>query len=374
MPITKDGNGKLVYTAPLDEDLAAETGVYARSGFAVSDDIDKLKQIKFDPSAQQSNSSVTIKSGATSGDVIITLPATSSSIGSGNCFKTIQTPAGTYPVATGSADVLTITNTDSFITITGDSSTDTIDFKIATSTATDQDVISVNSSGSPVWRGDNYPGSQFVFCEDFVGNPFDIAAFNFGNSGAGSTGNGNGTTQSVAGVRGVIRCSTGTTTTGLGGFYGYQAMFHSDGTSTYETKIKLSQLSDGTDTYTVYIGLGDQGGNSTEHNYGVYFMYTSGVSANWVVKNAKAGTRTSMTTSTAVTTSWTKLKFVVNAAGTSTEFFVNGSSVGSISSNIPSDYNFTPSFNTKIVKSAGTTSCHLDTDYLWYRQLFTSGR
>lgn len=44
-------------------------------------------------------------------------------------FTTIQTDAGTYPVATGVADTLTLTSSDSTVTITGDSTTDTVNFQ-----------------------------------------------------------------------------------------------------------------------------------------------------------------------------------------------------------------------------------------------------
>lgn len=46
-------------------------------------------------------------------------------------FKTIQTPSGTSPVATGLTDTLTLTSSDNSITITGNSATDTIDLIVA---------------------------------------------------------------------------------------------------------------------------------------------------------------------------------------------------------------------------------------------------
>ena len=50
----------------------------------------------------------------------------------GNSFETISTPAGTSPVADSSGDTLSLTSTDSSITITGDSATDTVNFAVAT--------------------------------------------------------------------------------------------------------------------------------------------------------------------------------------------------------------------------------------------------
>ena len=46
-------------------------------------------------------------------------------------FATIQTPAGTSPVADSSADILSLTSTDSTVIITGNSTTDTINFSIS---------------------------------------------------------------------------------------------------------------------------------------------------------------------------------------------------------------------------------------------------
>lgn len=51
--------------------------------------------------------------------------------GASATFKTIQTPSGTSPVATGPTDILTLTSSDNSITITGDSTTDTIDLVVA---------------------------------------------------------------------------------------------------------------------------------------------------------------------------------------------------------------------------------------------------
>lgn len=53
--------------------------------------------------------------------------------GASDSFNTIQTPAGTAPVASSPTDVLTLTSSDNSLTITGDSTTDTVDFVVASS-------------------------------------------------------------------------------------------------------------------------------------------------------------------------------------------------------------------------------------------------
>jgi hypothetical protein len=51
-------------------------------------------------------------------------------LGGGYSFETINTPAGTDPVAESSTDTLNLTSADSSITITGTSGTDTVDFAV----------------------------------------------------------------------------------------------------------------------------------------------------------------------------------------------------------------------------------------------------
>lgn len=50
-----------------------------------------------------------------------------------NLFETIAVPNGTNPIADSQTDTLTFTSSDSSVTITGDASTDTIDFKVPSS-------------------------------------------------------------------------------------------------------------------------------------------------------------------------------------------------------------------------------------------------
>lgn len=134
MPIRKDGNGVIQYTPRserFDSGVPEGTGVHPADSFAVADNVDQLKQVQFDPSPQGTNSTVVFRSGATASNstVVLTLPAVDTTLGGGGspAFTTIQTPAGTSPVATGE-DTLTLTSTDSSVTITGNSSTDTVNF------------------------------------------------------------------------------------------------------------------------------------------------------------------------------------------------------------------------------------------------------
>lgn len=79
MPIVKTG-GIIVYSPPKHEIRRKNTGVYNDGDFAVCADPDQLKQIKFDPNSQDTDTTTTLKSGAISADVDITLPAVSGTL------------------------------------------------------------------------------------------------------------------------------------------------------------------------------------------------------------------------------------------------------------------------------------------------------
>ena len=56
--------------------------------------------------------------------------------GGGNAFGVIQTPSGTSPVADAPSDVLTLSSSDSSLTITGNALTDTVDITLNASGVT----------------------------------------------------------------------------------------------------------------------------------------------------------------------------------------------------------------------------------------------
>ncbi len=129
MPIFRHSTTfEIVQTAPHRGDLFAQTGVANNGNFAICDRSDYVKQIKFDPASQTTNTTVTITSGASVSDLTITLPANSGTLATGS-FKTIQTDLGTSPVATGPTDTLTFTSGDGSITVTGNFVTDSVDLR-----------------------------------------------------------------------------------------------------------------------------------------------------------------------------------------------------------------------------------------------------
>lgn len=136
------------------------------------------------------------------------------------------------------------------------------------------------------------------------------------------------------------------------------------GEAIFETRVRLGNLSDGTNTFTVRFGfMNDAGGDAPN---GVFFRYTHGTnSGNWQGVARTNSVETSVNTSTApVTSGWQKMRIVVNAAGTRADFYINGTNVGNVQSNIPTAAGRETALGACIIKSAGTTARTLLMDYL----------
>lgn len=134
MPISKDVNGVIQLTPMNRKDLFDQTGVAHASQFSLCDDIDLLKQVVFDTSAQTSNTTLTVKSGAIASNITLTLPASSGTLalsGAGtNAFQIMQPDHGTSPTASSPTDTLTLTSADATLSITGNASTKTVSFVV----------------------------------------------------------------------------------------------------------------------------------------------------------------------------------------------------------------------------------------------------
>lgn len=138
--------------------------------------------------------------------------------------------------------------------------------------------------------------------------------------------------------------------------------------------VKTADLSNGANNFTNHIGMGTSGSfnaSATDPDDGIFFKYNHGTnSGNWQCITRASSTSTTNNTSTAVTTDWTTLRISINAAGTDVTFYVNGASVATSSTNIPSVAMF-PLW--KHSRTAGTTERSLLVD-LWVadQQLTTS--
>lgn len=218
------------------------------------------------------------------------------------------------------------------------------------------------------------PSTTVQVYEDFILGTGGFTAATSG-TGAGASANSGNTDNGGNPGWGVV--STGTTTTGRAAFMisgGFSSILLGRGAWVVETIARLPILSDGTETFTLLLGLNDTASGAMVD--GVAFRYTHAVNGGrWecVARNNATETVVDSGVSVAATTNY-KLRIEINAAGTSAQFFINGASVGTITTNIPtaSGRQTTPSFG--IIKSAGTTSRDLLLDYIYLRCDLTTAR
>ena len=209
---------------------------------------------------------------------------------------------------------------------------------------------------------------------------WDFEDFIFNQPNGGGTGKwvptGSGTSAgavpdlSTAARPGIIILNTGTTSTGAaaistGGLYNPIQFLFGAGVYTFEADIYVWLLSTVTETYALRCGFGDS--TSADFVDGAYFEYSdAGSTPNWYRCTASNSTRTKTDTGVAaVAGAWTRLKVVVNAAGTSVEYFINGTSVGSNTTNIPTGTGRETGAVLHLIKSVGTTYRILYIDWVW---------
>jgi hypothetical protein len=113
----------------------------------------------------------------------------------------------------------------------------------------------------------------------------------------------------------------------------------------------------------------------TSSGEGVYFTYTHGEnSGNWTLNTSDgAGSNTTADSGVAADTNFVNLKVVMNENGTSSEFFINGTSRGTITTTLPGTSEPTMPFY-GIIKSAGTTQRLLNLDALYLQCILTNAR
>lgn len=135
-----------------------------------------------------------------------------------------------------------------------------------------------------------------------------------------------------------------------------------------------SGLSDGTNTFTTYLGWADNPG-AGDMTDGAYFRYTHSVNGGrWEAVVAKAGVRVAADTTIApVNQVFQSFKIVINQAGTQALFYIDGTLTNTVSSGLPGAGDFF-GWVTKIEKSAGGTSRSLLLDWVYYKITRSSTR
>ncbi len=188
------------------------------------------------------------------------------------------------------------------------------------------------------------------------------------------TGAANTALASTATSIGILQSATGTTATGRAGVIGNVALtLFGGGTWTCMSRVRVSALSNATETYTVRAGFIDSA--SAESVDGIFWRYTHGTNSGFWQLVCRANNVESVSNSTVapVTTGFQKLEIVVNASGTSVSGSIDGVALSvPITTNIPTATGRETGAGFFILKSVGLTSVNLICDCLAVRHVRTA--
>lgn len=201
------------------------------------------------------------------------------------------------------------------------------------------------------------------------------AAFIQSYSGTGAVVNTIGITTLNA--LGIVSLDLGTTTTGRASVSSSatSGVKLGSGRARFASKAAVHVLSSGTETFTTRLGFIDS--NSGESTDGCFFRYTDGVnSGEWQAVTRSNGTETATDTNIAVVAdAWKLFEIDVNAAGTSVVFKIDGTTVATNTTNIPTGSGRETGYGAMALKSAGTTATSaVYLDWLEVEYLFTTRR
>ena len=254
-------------------------------------------------------------------------------------------------------------------------------------TPENRDLLAYDSSES-IWKNSSFynrslGGVQYFNDFDSSVNFYNLVSLT-GGTAAATQRLTNFVPNQTANQIGIAHYQTGTLATGWAmhiteqSANGQQFQF-GGGTWMYESYIEVNTLSDVTNRFRFISGFGNVASSGTETN-GAFFTYDEGgvsngtiASPNWQCVTTVGAIRTLTTTSIAVTTTWTKLRIIVNADATEVKFYIDGTLVATHTTNIPVLPN---RFKVKqmIAKSLGTGNRFVFCDYIFYENTLTTLR
>lgn len=180
---------------------------------------------------------------------------------------------------------------------------------------------------------------------------------------------------SEASHRGVWQGVTGTTATGHARLYMQNdSVMFSNGMVRCGAWVRtISPLSSAAQRYEIYVGI-INGNNTSGSTEGVYLRYRDDLNGgNWQCGVINGGVHSNADSGVAVAAAaWYYLEIEVNAAGNSVEFFIDGSSVGTIASGPAASA--TAEMRIGILKSVGVTIRGIKVDAAYLMGELTAGR
>lgn len=239
------------------------------------------------------------------------------------------------------------------------------------------DSASVNKKINPTELLWEFPLRRMPFIYEEFHNVPTTALTTYWNSAGYLTVN--GASAAIIGVTataahpGVAAIRTGTATTGRAALMGSATGVLFGGGEWHFMEINLIAVaSDATDRYTVRLGFGDN--DAGEPTDGIYFRYSDNLNGGeWQAVTRAGGSETATDTNVALdTANYVKFEIIVNAGATSVDFLINGSTVATNTTNIPSAA--TGTLPGSIIKSAGSNSRQVQIDCVGYHHSLTTRR
>ncbi len=227
----------------------------------------------------------------------------------------------------------------------------------------------------------NNPTVETEFFCDFLSPPASgTGEFLFTTvSGTGATAG--SSAINANGRPGMVNLTTGTTAAGRSHIgTATSAIELGGGETTFGAATQIPTLSNATERYSILIGFFDvsSGVNQTD---GLYFLYDEGgvstgdaASPNWKLVSCANSARTFVVSSIAVDLGWNNFKIIVNAAGTSADFYINGQFAGSISTNLPLTSARSLGFGAGFYKSVGIVARSFLLDWVYFKQILKVAR
>jgi len=175
---------------------------------------------------------------------------------------------------------------------------------------------------------------------------------------------------------GVSQMDTGTTATGRRALTsGLSSLVTTKSRLRFGTRFALEQLSSVTQTFTTEVGFIDSTATGDATN-GAYFRYTDGTNGGkWQCVTAAGGVRTSVDSGILADVNYHAFTVEINEAGTSAVFAIDGVTVATISTNLPSGAVAQAfGYGWKIEKSVGTTQVNQSIDWYYFENERTNAR
>lgn len=174
---------------------------------------------------------------------------------------------------------------------------------------------------------------------------------------------------------GILQSNTGTTATGHAGIFTNPSLLVlGGGEAICEWTVRFPLQASAGEDFNFRCGFFDNStGDALE---GVYFEYDRSVGGNfWRIATSDNSVRTKATTIVGVAANtWYRLKCVVDAAGASAEFFIDGISQGSLVTTIPITVARPTAIGANIIKTAGVGQRVFLADKCYYKQTFSAPR